>query len=143
MNSQGCDMSKENKGNILIVEDDVLLSLVEERLLKKLGYGVAGKAVNGEDAVEKAKKLGPDAILMDISLKGEMDGVQAMELIREFSDVPVIYLSGNSDNYNRERAKKTRYIDYLVKPITADDLVNPLRNAIKSGSIKAKSDIIA
>ncbi len=136
-------MSKENKGKILIVEDDVLLSLVEERLLKKLGYGVAGKAVNGEDAVQKAKNLDPDAILMDISLKGEMDGVQAMELIREFSEVPVIYLSGNSDNYNRERAKKTRYIDYLVKPITADDLVNPLSKAMHAGALNAKSNIIA
>ena len=143
MNSQGCHMSKENKGKILIVEDDVLLSLVEERLLKKLGYGVAGKAVNGEDAVQKAKNLDPDAILMDISLKGEMDGVQAMELIREFSEVPVIYLSGNSDNYNRERAKKTRYIDYLVKPITADDLVNPLSKAMHAGSLNAKSNFIA
>lgn len=123
-------MSKIKKGHVLIVEDDVLLSLVEERLLKKLGYGVAGKAVNGEDAVTKAKELNPDAILMDISLKGELDGVQAMEMIREFSNVPVIYLSGNSDKYNMERARKTDYVDYLVKPITADDLVTPLQNAM-------------
>ncbi|MGF1671760.1 MAG: response regulator [Balneolaceae bacterium] len=134
-------MSKENKGRILIVEDDVLLSLVEERLLKKLGYGVAGKAVDGEDAIKKAKDLTPDAILMDISLKGDMDGVQAMEVIREFSKVPVIYLSGNSDKYNMERAKKTEYIDYLVKPITAEDLVTPLKNAMNGAYVDERGDM--
>jgi len=136
-------MSKTKKGRVLIVEDDILLSLVEERLLKKLGYGVAGKAVNGEDAVNMAKDLKPDAILMDISLKGDMDGVQAMELIRKFSNVPVIYLSGNSDKYNMERARKTEYIDYLVKPITPEDLETPLECAMKEESLNETTDFIA
>lgn len=136
-------MSKIKKGRVLIVEDDVLLSLVEERLLKKLGYGVAGKAVNGADAVAKAKELKPDAILMDISLKGDLDGVQAMEMIREFSNVPVIYLSGNSDKYNMERARKTDYVDYLVKPITAEDLVTPLQNAMREECLNENGNFVA
>ncbi len=107
----------------------MLLSLVQERLIEKLGYEVVGKTGNGKEAIEKFKELRPDLILMDIVLKGEMDGVQAMEKIREISsDVPVIYLSGNSDRYNYERAKQTNFADYLVKPISSKDLAGPLEN---------------
>lgn len=127
------DKNKNNKGNVFIVEDDMLLSLVEERLLMKLGYSVTGKAVSGEEAVPKIKKAKPDVILMDISLSGEMDGIDTMTKVRNFSSVPVIYLSGNSDQLNLERAKKTRYVDYLVKPITEHDLVDPLKKAMSSG----------
>ncbi len=127
------EKNKTSKGNVFIVEDDMLLSLVEERLLMKLGYNVIGKAVSGEDAVPKIKSAKPDAILMDISLSGEMDGIDTMTEIRNFSSVPVIYLSGNSDQLNLERAKKTQYVDYLVKPITEHDLVDPLKKAMKSG----------
>lgn len=114
---------------ILIVEDDMLLALVEERFVKKMGHEVVAKVVSGEDAVQKAKTLEPDLILMDIILKGEIDGIQAMEQIREFSNVPVIYLSGNSDRFNYERAKKTEFTDYLVKPITSNELAAPLGRA--------------
>lgn len=126
------EKNKNSKGNIFIVEDDMLLSLVEERLLMKLGYSVTGKAVSGEEAVPKIKKTKPDVILMDISLSGDMDGIDTMTEVRNFSSVPVIYLSGNSDQLNLERAKKTRYVDYLVKPITEHDLVEPLKKALNS-----------
>lgn len=116
-----------NSKQVLIVEDDMLLSLVEERLVEKLGFSVAGKAVSGEEAVQKALELQPDVILMDIVLKGEIDGIQAMEKIRQFSNVAVIYLSGNSDRFNYERAKKTGFTDYLVKPITTKDLQAPFK----------------
>jgi len=116
----------------------MLLSLVEERLLMKLGYTVIGKSVAGEDAVPKIKATKPDAILMDISLSGKMDGIDTMMEVRSFSSVPVIYLSGNSDQLNLERAKKTHYVDYLVKPITEHDLIEPLKKAITVG-YKGKS----
>ncbi len=115
---------------ILIVEDDMLLSLVEERLVLKLGYSVAGKAVSGEEAIEKTKNLDPDLILMDISLRGKLDGVETMKLIRKFSSVPVIYLSGNSDKISVERAKKTGFVDYLIKPVTENDLNTPIAKAL-------------
>lgn len=122
-------MEKNTSKKVLIVEDDMLLSLVEERLIQKLGHEVVAKVTTGEEAIEKSKELSPDLIVMDIVLKGELDGIQAMEKIREHSDVPVIYLSGNSDRYNFERAKKTEFTDYLVKPITSKDLEKPLEIA--------------
>lgn len=124
-------MSTNQKGSVLIVEDDMLLSMVEERLIKKLGYNVIGKVNNGSDAIHKAKELNPDIIVMDISLKGEMDGIDTVEKIREQSNVPVIYLSGSGDRYLYERAKKTGFTDYLTKPVTTDDLEVPLNLALQ------------
>lgn len=122
-------MDKPEPKKVLIVEDDMLLSLVEERLIIKMGHEVVAKVVSGSEAIAKAKELQPDIILMDIILKGEMDGIEAMEEIRKESDVPVVYLSGNSDRFNYERAKKTGFTDYLVKPITNNDLKQPFINA--------------
>lgn len=122
-------METQEKGKVLIVEDDMLLSMVEERLIKKLGYDVVGKVTQGAEAVDKVSELDPDIIVMDISLKGEMDGIETMEVIRKNSSVPVIYLSGSGDRYSYERAKKTGFTDYLTKPVTSGDLKDPLSSA--------------
>lgn len=122
-------MNKKIIKNVLIVEDDMLLSLVEERLIEKMGHKVVAKVGTGKEAIDKAKELEPDIILMDIVLKGEIDGIEAMEEIRKQSEVPVVYLSGNSDRFNFERAKKTGFTDYLVKPITSNDLYKPFEKA--------------
>ncbi len=125
-------MKDGQKGRVLIVEDDMLLSMVEERLIKRLGFEVIGKVTKGADAIEKEEELNPDIIVMDISLKGDMDGIEAMEAIRENSDVPVIYLSGSGDRYSLERAKKTGFTDFLTKPVTGGDLKEPLYAAMNS-----------
>ncbi|HAW79499.1 MAG TPA: response regulator [Balneola sp.] len=111
---------------VMIVEDDLILNLLYESYLEKLGYDAEGELVYGKTAIEIAKRIKPDLILMDISLEGEMDGIDAMTEIRKFSDVPVIYITGNSDPYHVERAKETNYLDYLVKPIEFDVLKESL-----------------
>lgn len=131
-------MNSTDQKKVLIVEDDMLLSLVEERLIKKMGHEVVAKVATGSEAIEKAKELKPDIILMDIILKGEMDGIEAMEEIRKESDVPVVYLSGNSDRFNYERAKKTGFTDYLVKPITNNDLKQPFINAFSDEDVEER-----
>jgi CheY-like chemotaxis protein len=113
---------------VMIVEDDLILNLLYESYLEKLGYGAEGELVYGKTAIEIAKRIKPDLILMDISLEGDMDGIEAMLEIRKFSDVPVIYITGNSDPYHVERAKETNYLDYLVKPIEFDVLKESLVN---------------
>ena len=118
-------MDKKQK-TVMIVEDDLILNLLYESYLEKLGYGAEGELVYGKTAIEIAKRIKPDLILMDISLEGEMDGIDAMVEIRKFSDVPVIYITGNSDPYHVERAKETNYLDYLVKPIEFDVLKESL-----------------
>lgn len=110
----------------MIVEDDLILNLLYESYLEKLGYDAEGELVYGKTAIEVAKRISPDLILMDISLEGDMDGIDAMREIRKSSNVPVIYITGNSDPYHVQRAKETEYVDYLIKPIEFNDLKDSL-----------------
>lgn len=113
-------MSQPKK--VLIVEDDLILNLLYESYLERLGFETEGELVYGKTAIDTAKEIEPDLIIMDILLEGELDGIDAMLEIRKFSDVPVIYITGNSDPYHSNRAKETDYLDYLTKPIQFDDL---------------------
>ncbi|NGP87586.1 response regulator [Fodinibius halophilus] len=108
--------------NVIIVEDDLILNLLYESYLERLGFQTEGELVYGKTAIEIAQKIDPDLIVMDISLEGDIDGIDAMLEIRKFSKVPVIYITGNSDPYHVERAEATDYLDYLTKPIEFDDL---------------------
>lgn len=112
-----------NKGiTILLVEDEKIVASDIRRRLITLGYDIAGVCSRGEDAVECALSLNPDIILMDIHLKGEMDGVSAAQQIQRKKDIPVIYLTASSDDATIERAKTTEPYGYLVKPFEVKDL---------------------
>lgn len=107
---------------VLIVEDDLILNLLFRSYMEKLGYEAVGELISGQMAIEAARKVNPMLILMDITLEGEMDGIQAMQKIQTFSDAPVIYITGNSDSYHRGRARETGFLDYLIKPIVFEEL---------------------
>ncbi|WP_421773715.1 response regulator [Gracilimonas sp.] len=124
-------MDKKQNKTVMIVEDDLILNLLYESYLEKLGYDAEGELVYGKTAIEVAQKIKPDLILMDISLEGEIDGIDAMKEIRKFSDVPVIYITGNSDPHHVQRAKETEYLDYLVKPIEFNDLKDSIERNYK------------
>ncbi len=119
----------KKNNRVLIVEDDAFQALLVEKLITKLGYVSVGNAKSGEDAITMALNLDPDIILMDISLEGEMDGITAVEVIKSQKDIPVIYITGNSDSYNLDRAEKTGFVDYLIKPISGSLLQEPLLRA--------------
>jgi len=129
-------MSKETSPkNVLIVEDDMIISMVLERMITKLGHKVVNKVITGQDAIDCTFDLSPDLILMDIQLKDDIDGISAMQKIREKSDVHVIYITGNSDQYNLSRARETNFVDYLVKPIQMSHLKKTIAKAFsKNGS---------
>ena len=119
---------------VLIVEDDFMLCLINKKSIELIGHTVVATAANGADAVEEAKKHKPDVVLMDLRLDGEMDGIDAMNEIAKFSNVPVIYLTGNSDEINKKRAAKTNVLGFCVKPVHFEELqtlfskVKPTRN---------------
>lgn len=117
---------------ILIVEDDLILSLLLEKQVQRMGYRVAAKVNSGEEAVAKIRESNPDLVLMDIKLVGEMDGVEAIVSVREFSDVPVLYLTGNSDELTRKRAKTTNPIAYMVKPVDMSLLKKTIREVFEN-----------
>lgn len=120
-------MSKKSKKKVLIVEDDVFQSFYVEKMLLKLSYDVVGKTTVGQDAIAKAAELKPDIILMDITLKGEMDGITAVEEIKKENDIAVIYITSSEDEEIYERARKTNFLDYLIKPIMIDKLKKSLK----------------
>ena len=111
---------------VLIVEDNLVISLLEERLLTKMGHKVVGKVSSGEKAVDAFRKLNPDFIIMDISLSGKMDGFEATNRIREEADIPVIFVSGNSDLYEKICLKKKGFTEFVSKPFTFKDLADPI-----------------
>ncbi len=116
----------EEKKRVLIVEDDMIISLVIENMVKELGHDVVGKATSGDEAIRLASEQSPDLVLMDIRLKGEMDGIEAVTEIKQKIATKVIYLTGNSDRVNYERARETEFIDLITKPFTISDLTKSL-----------------
>jgi PAS domain S-box-containing protein len=116
--------------NILVVEDEAIVAADLQRRLRNLGYGIAGQAVSGEEAIREADKKRPDLVLMDIVLKGQMDGVAAAEQIRSRFDVPVIYVTAYADDVTLERAKDTAPGGYLLKPYREKDLKATIEMAL-------------
>jgi DNA-binding NarL/FixJ family response regulator len=116
--------------NILIVEDEMIIAMEIAAIIKKMGHAVVGTAMKGEDAISLAELRKPDIVLMDIFLKGMMDGITAAEIIYHSYRIPVIYLTANSDVNTLERAMKTRPFGYLTKPVNAHDLQVAIERAI-------------
>lgn len=102
---------------VLIVEDDFMLSLINKKHIELMGHKVVASVTNAAEAIEAVKEHAPDVVIMDIRLEGKMDGIDAMEEIGKFSPVPAIYISGNSDKKNKDRAAKTNMLAFCVKPI--------------------------
>lgn len=114
---------------MLIVEDEMIISLLIERMVENLGHEVLGKVPSGEEAVTSALKNKPDLILMDIRLNGEMNGIEAMEQIKKNRNIPVIYISGNTDVLSQGRLNTSDFVDFLPKPITISDLSRSFNKA--------------
>ncbi|MDZ7392217.1 MAG: PAS domain S-box protein [candidate division KSB1 bacterium] len=118
------------KARILVVEDIAITAMDIKRRLQTLGYQVVGIAASGEDAIAKAQRERPDLVLMDIKLKGEMDGVQAAEEIRRHLDIPVVYLTAYSDETTLQRAKITQPFGYVLKPFEERELHTAVEMAL-------------
>ena len=111
-----------DKVQVLIVEDEAIVSMDLRYKLESLGYSVPAEISSGEEAVEAASRLRPDVVLMDIWLSGEMDGIDAAARIRDQLGVPVVYLTAHSDEATLERAKLTEPFGYLLKPVDLGEL---------------------
>jgi len=119
---------------ILLVEDDSIAARHLNQSLPRMGYRVTGVVQSGEEVVQKIEKNLPDIILMDITLGGKIDGISAVQQVHAKFDIPVIYLTANSDSEVFERAKKTEPYAFLVKPYE----IYQLQNAIEIALFKHK-----
>lgn len=121
---------------ILIVEDESIVALDIKRRLLNSGYGIVDIVNTGEKAVELAGRLTPDLILMDIHLKGRMDGIEAAKVIRAQSDLPVIFLTAFADEETLQRARDVGAFGFILKPF--DD--NSLAPAIEMALVKHRME---
>ena len=115
---------------ILIVEDEKILAMGLKKKLEKLGYHITDLTSSGAEAIESVKKIQPDLVLMDIVLKGAMDGIETAEFIVNLYDIPIIYLTAYADDEMLARAEKTCPYGYILKPYKDSELKANIKMAI-------------
>jgi light-regulated signal transduction histidine kinase (bacteriophytochrome) len=120
--SASSGVAAQSGARIMIVEDERILALDLAETLDELGYTVAGMASRGDEAIELARRLNPQLILMDVRLEGDVDGITAAETIRDEHDVPVVFLTAHADDDTLQRATRSDASAYLVKPFKPPDL---------------------
>jgi PAS domain S-box-containing protein len=123
---------------ILIVEDELLIAKGIQRCLRTYNYPDTHIALNGEKALDRVSDIQPNIILMDIMLKGDMDGIQTAKEIRSQYDIPVIYLTSYSDKTTIERAKQTEPYGYILKPFDEKELISSIEIAIHKHQIERR-----
>src|SRR3989304_10561163 len=123
---------------IMIVEDERIVARKIHKSLEKLGYDVCALAPTGEEAVQKAGETRPDLILMDIVLKGTMDGIEASEQIRRLFNIPVVYLTAYANEKVFQRAKITEPYGYILKPFEDKELYIAIEIALHRNQSDAR-----
>ncbi|MBW3584862.1 MAG: response regulator, partial [Cyanobacteria bacterium 0813] len=116
--------------NILIVEDELLIAKNLSYKLEKLGYKIADIVSSGADAIQRAGEMEPDLILMDIVIKGDIDGIETAVRINQELDIPIIYTTAYADDETLERAENTGSYGYLVKPFKQRELHATIKIAL-------------
>ncbi|HYO80626.1 MAG TPA: response regulator [Bryobacteraceae bacterium] len=117
------------KARILVVEDEAIVQMDLQSRLKRLGHSVVGLASAGEEAVSKAAELAPDVVLMDVRLKGPMDGIEAARRIRAQRDVPVIFVTANTPKVEAGDAETLS--PCLSKPFRTNELETTIAQVLE------------
>lgn len=110
------------KPRIVIVEDEGIVALQIRTSLEQRGYTVTGVFASGEEALANVQAAAPDLVLMDMKLAGELDGIDAANLLRQRHDLPVVFLTAHSEEGTLERAKRAEPYGYVLKPFDPHDL---------------------
>ena len=112
----------KNKVRILVVEDDMIIAAHICLQLTNLGYEITGIETRGEEAVVHANVNTPDIILMDVNLRGNLDGIETAKMIQQKINIPIIYLTANTDEASFQRAKETHPYAFIPKPLNSVQL---------------------
>jgi DNA-binding NarL/FixJ family response regulator len=98
--------------------------------LEDIGFNIVGIASTGEDAIKQTSETNPDLVLMNIRLKGDLDGIETAQTISDVYDIPFIYLTGYFDNKSLERALITKPHGYIIKPFNDGEIQNAIKLAL-------------
>jgi DNA-binding NarL/FixJ family response regulator len=120
------------KIEVLIVEDEVLLAMEYEVILRDMGYSVLRAAFSGHDAVLLSSQYRPDIVLMDIKIDGSLNGINAARQIQEGLNIPVLFITGHADEETRKKAHEINPAGYLTKPLDEGELRETLENILNS-----------
>jgi len=123
---------------ILIAEDELLIAEDIAFRLKSLGYQITDIVISGQEAIDSVKKEIPDLILMDIVLKGDLDGIQTHEIINKSYNIPLVYLTSFSDEKTFSRAKLTQPFGYIIKPFEERELHTVIEVALYKHSMEMR-----
>jgi PAS domain S-box-containing protein len=123
---------------ILIVEDESIVAMDIKMRLEGLGYGVAATASSGEEAVALAVRTRPDLVLMDIMLKGTVDGIEAAKQIRAALEIPIVYLTAYADENTLQRSKVAEPFGYILKPFEERELRTTVEMALYKHRVEAR-----
>ena len=131
----------ERKIRILIVEDDMIIAANLSLQLTKLGYEITGIESRGEEAIYHAKLNSPDIVLMDVNLKGDLDGVETVRFIQRTRNIPIVYLTANHDESTFMRAKSTQPHAFISKPFNKLNLQRTI--ALVAQQLKESKDDVS
>lgn len=131
------------KPKILIVEDDPLIGLDLSKTLSSFGYTVQGPLDSGEKVLEQLEMLAPDFILMDIGLKGDLDGIKTAEAVQAKAATPIVFLSGLNDEETLQRAALTNQYGYLIKPFDGEELRTTIEFTLRRFKSQPKATLVA
>ncbi len=138
VNENRIGTTRNTPQRVLVVEDESITALDIKSVLVLHGYAVPAVARSGKEAIEKAAESDPNLVLMDISLHGAMDGVEAAETIRRRFDCPVIYLTAYADRETTKRARLTEPHGYLLKPFDERELLIAVEMALHRHQMEAR-----
>lgn len=132
------EIQNSPKASILIVDDELIVAMDIKQSLQFAGYHVPAIAVSAQEALQKVQEVQPDLILMDIILKGPIDGIDTAKTIIETHNLPIVFISASSDKPTFERAKLVGHYGYLIKPIEHRDLINSIELALYKHQMEEK-----
>lgn len=131
-------VSSTEKASIIVVEDETIVALDIKRRLEKLGYRIIGLASTADQCLGLVEKTKPNLVLMDISLTGSMDGIEAAEILHKRFLIPVIFLTANSDKSTLQRASLAEAYGYILKPFSERELASTIEMALYRNGMEQK-----
>ena len=123
---------------ILIVEDEPLIALDIKEILIELGFDVCAVCHKSDDAIRSLRKHNPDLALLDITIPGKEDGIDLARRIRDYYQIPFVFLTSHADRITLDRAKQTQPYGYIVKPFNDKDLITTIEVALYNFSEELK-----
>ncbi|MDA0524198.1 response regulator [Methanococcoides alaskense] len=124
---------------IVVVEDELIVGMMIKLKLAKMGYCVSGLASRGVDAIAMVEEVRPDMVLMDIRLKGGINGVETAMKIREMSNTPIVFITADSSRETREMAELANPQGFLLKPFMDEELGSIVDSVLSNSAEGARA----